>query len=171
MFAKIINNVVIDYPYNPQDDYPLTSFPVGESYPDFNCYWVESTVPNNPNLALYDAAETTPVLNNGRWEQAWTFVEKPQLLPLPKWDDFNLAFLTLPSLLQAEIIANQNHPSIVGKKDLAYSMINQHGVATFAMIFPLFCQFGDVQPETRIEWVELAESFNMPDDFVSIIRG
>jgi hypothetical protein len=91
--------------------------------------------------------------------------------PPPNWDGFNLAFSTLPSLLQAELIANQNHPSIVGKKDLAYSMISDHGVGAFSLIFPLFCQAGGVDNDTRIEWAELAMSFNMPADFVSVIRG
>ena len=170
MFAKIINNTIESYPYNPQLDYPLTSFPDGDSYPAFNCYWVYSTAPVNPDPESYDAIELTPVFNSeiDRWEQGWDFIEKPSS---PDWDNFNLTFSTLPSLIQAETIANQNHPSITGKKDDAYAMIDSHGVTAFGYIFPLFCQAGQVSPETREEWAALAESFNMPADFVAIVRG
>ncbi len=105
------------------------------------------------------------------YRQVWTVINLPVIDNPPNWDGFNLAFSTLPSLLQAELIANQNHPSIVGKKDLAYSMISDHGVATFGLIFPLFCQAGGVDNDTRTEWALMAQSFNMPTDFISVIRG
>ncbi len=131
---------------------------------DGNPYWNADVIPESTLSLLraaYEAGHYEIILDP----------EPIQELPVPNWDGFNLAFSTLPSLLQAEITANQNHPSIVGKKDLAYSMINDHGTDAFALIFPLFCQAGAVDSETRLEWAELAESFNMPSDFISVIRG
>lgn len=109
-------------------------------------------------------------LELNQYRQEW-IVEAISEVIVPRWDDFNLVFCSLPSLLQAELIANQNHPSIVSKKDLAYSMVDDHGTGTLSYIFPLFCQAGQVDSATRFEWAELAESFNMPQDFVDIIRG
>jgi hypothetical protein len=86
MFTKIVNNAPTAYPYNPQVDHPLTSFPVGDSYPDFNTYWVHTTTPVNPDPALFDAVESTPVFNGDRWEQSWEFVEKPAEPVVPNWD-------------------------------------------------------------------------------------
>jgi hypothetical protein len=105
---------------------------------------------------------------NLEYRQQWVVIDLPAV---SDWDGFNLTFSTLPSLLQAEIRANQNHPSIVSKKDLAYSMISSHGVGVFSLVFPLFCQAGAVDDTTRIEWATLAATFNMPKDFIDIIRG
>jgi len=105
------------------------------------------------------------------YRQVWTVTDLPDSPPAPNYPGFNLAFSMLPSLLQAEIIANQNHPSIVGKKDLAYSMIGAHGTEAFSLIFPLFCQAGMVDSATRSGWAALAQSFDMPQDFVDIIKG
>ena len=88
MFAKIINNTIEAYPYNPQSEHTLTSFPVGNSYPYFNCYWIYFTEPNNPDLEMYQAVESTPQFNTelNRWEQSWDFVEKPPVTYSPDWD-------------------------------------------------------------------------------------
>jgi hypothetical protein len=74
-------------------------------------------------------------------------------------------------MINYEFIANDIHPSIVGKKDLAYSIINTGGLDNFAMSFPLFCFLAGVTQEHREEWATLAESFNLPDAFVQVVRG
>lgn len=78
MFAKIINNIVIKYPYNTSEDHLLTSFPEGASYPEFDAYWVHQTTFINPDPANFNAVETTPAFNpeTNQWEQSWSYIEK-----------------------------------------------------------------------------------------------
>jgi len=137
-----------------------------------DCYLIldkiESVAPDYDPTTQSISSNWVIDLDSLEYRQEWQVIDLP---PVPDWDNFNLTFSTLPSLLQAETIANQNHPSITGKKDDAYAMIDDHGVTAFGYIFPLFCQAGEVLESTRIEWAELAESFNMPADFIVIVRG
>jgi hypothetical protein len=89
----------------------------------------------------------------------------------PDWPGFNMAIALDTNMIQYEVVANQAHPSIVTKKDLAYSIITDKGLDNFAAIFPMFCQLAGVSPEHREEWATMAESFHLPADFVSIVRG
>ena len=91
--------------------------------------------------------------------------------PVPSWVGFNLAISFEQNMINYEAIANTRHPSIVGKKDLAYSFIIDHGVDDFAVAFPLFCQIAEVAQEHRNLWATIAESFDLPSEFVALIRG
>lgn len=95
----------------------------------------------------------------------------PNVTATPDWPGFNLAISFDANMVQYEIVANAAHPSIVSKKDLAYSIIADKGLDNFAGIFPLFCQLAQVTPQHREEWAQLAESFSLPVEFVNIVRG
>lgn len=95
---------------------------------------------------------------------------EPQPNP-PNWPGFNLAISLDTNMVIYEAVANQVHPSIVGKKDLAYSIIADKGLDNFAAIFPLFCQMAQVTVEHREAWAQMAEGFDLPSDFVAVVRG
>jgi len=80
MFAKIINQNVISYPYDTFSDYPYTAFPEGSDYPEFNIYWIHQTEPNNPDPVNFSAVAGLPVFNTDtqRWESSWNYIEKPE---------------------------------------------------------------------------------------------
>jgi hypothetical protein len=90
---------------------------------------------------------------------------------VPDWPGFNLAISMDTQMIQYEAAANLVHPSIVGKKDLAYSIITDKGLDNFAAIFPMFCQLANVTQEHREGWAAMAESFDLPAEFVTIVRG
>lgn len=76
MYAKIIDNQVIQYPYSIRDlraDYPNTSFPNNLTENDllsYNVYKIATT--SKPSCETNQRVqETTPVLENGVWKQAW----------------------------------------------------------------------------------------------------
>jgi len=152
------------YPYPRNDDLPIVG--LSPEYLELAEVFIDPPSYNPQTQSVVSSWEVD--VSALEYRQAWTIIDNP---PVPDWDGFNLTFTLLPSLLQAEVTANQNHPSITGKKDDAYAMIDTHGVGAFGLIFPLFCQAGQVSTETRIEWATLAESFNMPQDFIDIIRG
>jgi hypothetical protein len=76
MFAKIINDSVEKYPYQPTEDYPLTSFQSGYDAPEFNVYWVHPSPQNNPDPTNLNAIEDTPIYDGDKWVQGWAYVEK-----------------------------------------------------------------------------------------------
>lgn len=76
MYAKIINDEVIQYPYSIRDlriDYPNTSFPNNLTEDDlnsYNVYKIQST--SKPSCERNQKVEeTTPVLENNVWKQKW----------------------------------------------------------------------------------------------------
>jgi hypothetical protein len=75
MFAKIINDKVIEYPYDPKKDYPNTNFPAGLDYPQFNIYWVKAIYPINPDPQTLIAKETEPTKYLDKWQQSWEFIK------------------------------------------------------------------------------------------------
>lgn len=171
MFAKIINNTIESYPYNPQSDHSLTSFPVGASYPDFNCYWVHSTTPVNPDPELYDAVETTPVFNNNRWEQAWEFVEKPPAPPTHDWDTFNAYMLTDATFKSYRDTVRVVDGELNSALFDAYSLVDTKGTGAFSVVWTQWCVVSQITVLHKEDIANVAEGFNLPADFVSVLRG
>ena len=171
MFAKIVNNTIESYPYNPQVDYPLTSFPVGASYPDFNCYWVYPTSPNNPNPDLYDAIENTPIFNGEKWEQSWTYIEKPPIPPQPDWDAFNGAVFANERFNQVFTQAINIRPLLAVSLPTAMDQVTTKGLTLFASLYGAVCALGGATAEDKLEWGQLARNANLPPEFIDIVEN
>jgi hypothetical protein len=114
------------------------------------------------------------------WQEFLDSGEELEVIPDPEpiapapyqdWPAFNYAMSINTKMIEYEIVANQRHPSIVAKKDLAYSIISDKGLDNFAIVYPLFCQIAEVKQEDKSYWADVAQSFNLPTDFVSLIRG
>lgn len=76
MFAKIINGVVVKYPYTEadlKDDNPQTCFPKNIPTEMFKEWGAEPVNPTSPPPGPQIYTETTPVFNaeTGSWETAW----------------------------------------------------------------------------------------------------
>jgi hypothetical protein len=82
MYAKITNNIIVDYPANPRLDNPYVSFPDnwgGGDIDGFEYAIVNATTPPSVNLG-WSYSELTPVLEEDHWDQTW----QPYLLPNPQ---------------------------------------------------------------------------------------
>lgn len=82
MFAKVLNDQIIQYPSNPNIDNPNVSFAVnwnGGTIAGNTYVIVESTNIPSANLG-WKIIETTPAKENDVWKQTWT----PSLLPTDK---------------------------------------------------------------------------------------
>jgi len=74
MYAKILNNEIVQYPANPRVDNPFVSFPdnwgggvvEGDEY-----VVISATTPPSVNLG-WSVTEITPTYSNNNWEQAWS---------------------------------------------------------------------------------------------------
>uniref|UniRef100_A0A6C0JV23 Uncharacterized protein n=1 Tax=viral metagenome TaxID=1070528 RepID=A0A6C0JV23_9ZZZZ len=82
MYAKIINNQIIEYPYNPENlklDYPQTSFPASLT-PDFlenhNIINIVSKGIPTHNKLTHKVVEIDPTYNTTKkqWEQSYSIV-------------------------------------------------------------------------------------------------
>lgn len=150
-------------------DYPRSdNQPVVGLDPDFLVLTRIDTTP--PEITGNQSLSSTYVVDipNLEYRQQWTVIDNP---PVPDWPGFNLAITSDADMIAYEAAANALHPSIVGKKDLAYSIIADKGLDNFASIFPVFCSIANVSQPHREAWATLAESYNLPADFATVIRG
>jgi hypothetical protein len=83
MYAKIINNQVVKYPYHYSDlttDNANTSFPVDMSdalYAEFNVYPVKEVTPPAVDHTK-NITEASPILVSGEWVQVWVVADASQ---------------------------------------------------------------------------------------------
>jgi hypothetical protein len=89
----------------------------------------------------------------------------------PNYPGFNLYMLTNAANAAYKVAVNQVNPDLVAAVALAYNNIVDRGIGDFVQIFPVFCVAAQVTTQHREEWAAAAESFNLPQDFVEVIRG
>lgn len=140
-----------------------TPIPWVNNAPDF-------TGITEPTLSVLTNAWNDFVINDGVLEIIPD--PAPVVEPVvPNWAGFNAVISFDVNMINYEAVANQAHPSIVSKKDLAYSFVDTKGLDNFAAIFPMFCQIAGVTPEHREQWAALAQEHNLPIEFVEVLRG
>lgn len=77
MYAKIINNRVVAYPYGLpelQRDFPNTSFPTPMTNSEYLSYDVYPVTPRNPpsyNEVTQNCNRINPTLEGGAWVETW----------------------------------------------------------------------------------------------------
>lgn len=76
MFAKIINNIVIEWPItNLRSVFPNTSFPEPLKDIDIPDGYVRVESSNPPRIGINEKVVTSlPVLRNGKWVQGWSVI-------------------------------------------------------------------------------------------------
>lgn len=88
------------------------------------------------------------------------------------WNGFNASLITDPAYHQAVVnIQASTLPGLDTPVVVALGQVATNGVASFALSFPPFCQYGQVTVEQRETWAQLAEAHHLPADFINIIRG
>lgn len=92
-------------------------------------------------------------------------------VPAPDWDGFNAAMLANPEFNQFTGIVLQLAPVVALGIPAALAQVSSNGVNAFGLVYSAFCQIGGVQQSQKDYWADLAESFNLPTDFVAIVRG
>ena len=111
-------------------------------------------------------------LESLEYRQEW-IVESIPVVPVQDWPLFNLYLFSHPAFVGYGITANQANPWLPPAVVERYGLVAKDGLieSNFPFYWNLFCQMLSVSPEHRIEWADMAESFNLPTDFVSLIRG
>lgn len=93
--------------------------------------------------------------------------------PTPQWTAFNFALFTDVDFVNYGKIANNANPFFVPALVERYGMVAKEGLneSGFPAYWQAFCLNFNVSAEHRNEWATLAESFDLPIDFINIIRG
>lgn len=87
------------------------------------------------------------------------------------WDSFNAYILSDAAFNQTMGSVMQNAPAVAVAIPAALSQVAANGVTAFALAFNAFCTVGQVTTQQRETWADIAESFNLPSDFVAVVRG
>lgn len=157
--------------YDLQQDYPGVSFPQGLTGFDLADYGAAEVIIND--LPSYDSLTHEiklgePQLTEGGWVRNW---ELSELQAPPNYQAFNLFMLTNEANSSYKLAVNLVNPDLTYAVALAYNNIADRGSGDFLQVFPMFCQVAEVTQEHRDEWADAAESFNLPYDFISVLRG
>jgi hypothetical protein len=93
--------------------------------------------------------------------------------PAPNWKDFNFTLFTDTNFVSYGLAAQSTNPYLVPAIVERYGQIAKIGLieSGFADYWNAFCASLGVTVEHRDDWSELAEGFNLPADFISVVRG
>ena len=169
------------YPYTLSElrrDYPNVSFPsdlAGIDPSDFGAAEVVTDDPPGYNPNTQAIVPNPPQLIDGEYRVTWTVrslttEEIKSRLPI-NWRGFKQSMMldTAFNTLLGDVFAV--NPSVAIQMPIALAQIDSNAVDSFALVFDAFCQIGQVSSEQREDWAILAESFNLPSEFVEVILG
>ena len=101
-------------------------------------------------------------------------IPDPEPMPepvVPNWDGFNATMLSNVAFNQTMGMVMQSAPAVAVALPAALSQVAVNGVSAFALAFNAFCQVGQVTTQQRDTWADIAESFDLPVEFVDAVRG
>lgn len=136
--------------------------------------WVD----NSPDFSGF-TEPTLSVLQNA-WQEFLDSEEELEIVPdpepipepvTPNWDGFNATMLADTAFNQTMGTVMQNAPAVAVAIPAALSQVAANGVTAFALTFNAFCQVGQVTTQQRDTWAGIADLFNLPADFVAVVRG
>jgi hypothetical protein len=87
------------------------------------------------------------------------------------WDGFNAAILSDTAFNQKTGAVMGVAPAVAIALPAALAQVSTNGVAAFGLVFNAFCTAGQVSSGQRATWATLAEGFNLPIEFVDVVRG
>ncbi len=163
-----------EYPYTFQqlkEDYPNVSFPSdlsGVEGFDVAIVTVDPEPEYNPET--HRIISSNPVLRDGNWVIQWDVVPL-QTESLPDWDGFNAAILSDTAFNQSTGAVFAQAPSVAIALPSALAQVSTNGVSAFSLVFTNFCLIGQVSAEQRDTWATMAETYNLPSEFVAVVRG
>lgn len=138
----------------------------------------------DPDYLVLDKAETPPPsydsttqsllsnyvvdLQTSQYRQEWTVTDLP---PVPDWDGFNAYMLTDTDFNTYYGTGLTVAPAVTTSIPTALAQVSTNGVNSFNLTFNEFCNAVSVTTTHRNSWADIAESYHLPADFVSVIRG
>lgn len=141
----------------------ITPLPLIDNAPGFSGF-------TEPTLSVLQKA----------WQDFLDSVEELEIIPdpmpevappAPDWDGFNAAMLANTEFNQITGVVLNLAPTVALGIPAALAQVSTNGVTAFALVFNAFCQIGNVSSEQKETWATIAESFNLPIEFISVVRN
>jgi hypothetical protein len=110
-------------------------------------------------------------VDNLEYRQEWVVSDKPEPEPLPNWDGFNAYMLTDSMFKTYRDTVRAIDGDLNAALFNAYALIERNGVAAFTLVWVQWTQLSGITTEGRETIATVAESFNLPVEFVGVIRG
>lgn len=91
----------------------------------------------------------------------------------PDWTPFNFQLFNNPAFVGYGLAANSVNPFLLPALVERYGLVAKDGLfeSGFPAYWQAFCDALGVSVEHRTQWANLAVSFNLPVDFINVIRG
>jgi len=141
----------------------ITPIPLVNGEPDFTDF-------TEPSLSVLQTA-WQDFLDSGK---PLVVIPDPELIPepvMPEWDGFNFALFSNVDFLTYALAINNQNPLAIPVLITQYNKVAEYGTNQFKPYFDLFCQVTQVTNEHRNQWGEIAESFNLPTEFINSIKN
>jgi len=159
-----LNATIKPYPRN--DDNPILGLD-----PDYLVLdKIESPQPEYDPSTQTIREEWVIAFETLEYRQEW-IIEPIVVAPVEDWPSFNTYMLTSPLFRARRDIVRPIDPELNSALYDAYALVERNGVEAFALIWAYWCQLSGIPPEEKEVLAQVAESLNLPSDFVALLRG
>lgn len=134
-----------------------------DGYPDFSGF-------SGASRAVRENA-WQEFLNSG---QELEVIPDPEPVPeptTPDWDGFNAAILADTAFNTYYATGLSTAPAVTTSIPAALTQVESKGQSAFALVYTGFCTAVNVSSADRDSWASIAQTYNLPVDFVNLIRG
>jgi hypothetical protein len=107
---------------------------------------------------------------NLEYRQEWTVSPKPVVVT-PNWDGFNAYMLTDSMFKNYRDTVRAIDGDLNAALFNAYALIERNGVAAFTLVWSVWTQLSGITTQHKNTIATVAESFNLPIEFVEVVRG
>lgn len=107
-------------------------------------------------------------INAFEYRQEWTVSDLP---PQPQWDTFNVYMLSDATFKAYRDTVRSVDGDLNAALFNAYGVVATNGVNAFANVWAVWTQISGITAQDKHAIADVAESYNLPTDFVAIIAG
>jgi hypothetical protein len=94
-----------------------------------------------------------------------------EVVIVPDWDSFNAYMLSDPMFKSYRDTVRSADGDLTGALFDAYEMVDTKGVAAFSLVWGIWVSISGITVADREVIAGVAEGFNLPSEFVAVIRG
>lgn len=87
------------------------------------------------------------------------------------WNQFSQAMLANVEFNQVTGYLLSAAPALAIAMPTALAQVLINDVTAFSVVFNMFCQYGNVSNEQRLAWSDIAQGFDLPQEFINAVRG
>lgn len=102
------------------------------------------------------------------YRQEWAITEIP---PRPQWDSFNVYMLSDATFKTYRDTVRTVDGDLNAALFNAYGVVASNGVSVFSNVWAVWSQVSGITTQDKQAIADVAESYNLPAEFVSVIVG